>query len=152
MGGDEVGGMFCPNDDCPDFVKTGLRSEYREDITVCPYCGAAMVAERPDDPELELDGIISKPPVAPDEEMEPVVESVDLTEIAVIKSILDGAGIPYLALGEERFSAFRGAFLAGSIFSHRSRGVIFTVPARMADEAHRLLEELVDDTDDTDQV
>jgi hypothetical protein len=139
--------MYCPNDECPDFVKTGLRSEYREDILTCPYCGTTMVPQRPDDPEPEIEGIISKPPVAPDEEMEPVVESTDLTEIAVIKSILDGAGIPYLALGEERFSAFRGAFLAGSIFGSRARGVIFTVPARMAEEALRLLDEVVVEDD-----
>jgi hypothetical protein len=138
--------MYCPNDKCPDFLKTGLRSEYRDDILVCPYCGTTMVHERPEDPER--DGIISTPPVGPDEQMEPIIESTDLTEVAVIKSILDGAGIPYLALGEERFSAFRGAFLAGSIFGSRARGVIFTVPARMADQALQLLEEVVVDEDE----
>ena len=30
--------MFCPNDECPDFLNTGLRSEYRQDIFRCPYC------------------------------------------------------------------------------------------------------------------
>ncbi len=135
--------MYCPNDKCPDYVRTGLRSEYRDDIAVCPYCGAAMSPRRPDDPGRE--GGILKPPVGADEEMAPIVESTDPTEVAIIKSILDGAGIPYLALGEDRFGAFRGAFTGGSIFNPRSRGVVFTVPARMADEALRLLDELVVD-------
>ena len=50
--------MFCPNDECPDFVNTGLRSEYRDDVMVCPYCGSTMVAERPEEPfPDEDDGI-----------------------------------------------------------------------------------------------
>jgi hypothetical protein len=134
--------MFCPNDECPDFVDTGLRAEYREDVFECPFCGTRMVAQRPPD-HPTLDGESpGKPRVADDETMEPVMESADLTEIAVVKSVLDGAGIPYIAHGEERFGAFRGAFISGSIFNPRSRGVTFTVPSRMAEAARALLEEL----------
>mgnify|MGYP001817246042 FL=1 len=135
--------MFCPNDECPDFVNTGLRSEYRDDVMVCPYCGSTMVAERPEDPVPdEVDGIVGRPPVADDEAMEPVIEANDLTEVALIKSILEGAAIPFVTQGENQFSAFRGTFAGGSIFTPRSRGVVFTVPARMAEEARTLLEEL----------
>jgi hypothetical protein len=74
--------------------------------------------------------------------MEPVIEANDLTEVAIIKSILEGAGIPFVTQGENQFSAFRGSFAGGSIFNPRSRGVVFTVPARMAEEARMLLEEL----------
>ena len=143
--------MYCPNDHCPDYVKTGLRSEYRDDIQTCPYCGTTMVHHRPEDPEPEYEGIISKPPVGVDEEMMQIVESTDLTEIAVIKSILDGARIPSLALGEDRFSAFRGAFIGGSIFNPRSRGVVFTVPRRMADAALRLLRQQETEEPESDQ-
>ncbi len=139
--------MFCPNNECPDFVNSGLRSEYRDDVTACPYCGSAMVAERPEDPFPAGEGIMGKPPVANDEIMEPVIESADTTEIAVIKTVLDAAGIPYIAQGEDHFGAFRGAFVGGSIFNPRARGVIFTVPARMAEEARALLDEFDEDSD-----
>ena len=139
--------MFCPNDECPDFLETGLRSEYRQDITICPYCEIHLVALASSvEPSLE-DGHPPKPRVGDDEPMEPVIESMDLTEIAVIKSVLDGAGIPYIAQGEQRFGAFRGAFTSGSIFNPGSRGVIFTVPNRMAEEARTLLEEFEGDPD-----
>ena len=140
--------MFCPNDECPDFLETGLRSEYRQDITICPYCATHLVAVASSvEPPLE-DGHPPKPRVGDDETMEPVIESTDLTEIAVIKSVLDGAGIPYLAHGEQRFGAFRGAFISGSIFNPRSRGVVFTVPSRMAEEACALLEEFEEAKED----
>lgn len=134
--------MFCPNDECPDFVNTGLRSEYRDDVMVCPYCGTAMISQRPVDPASETEGRIDPTRVADDEVMEPVIEANDLTEVAIIKSILEGAAIPFITQGENQFSAFRGAFAGGSIFNPRSRGVVFTVPARMAEEARTLLEEL----------
>jgi len=141
--------MFCPNDECPDFVNTGLRSEYRDDVMVCPYCGASMVAHRPENPFPEVEGIIEKPPVGNDEAMEPVIEATDLSEVAIIKSILEGAAIPFVTQGENQFSAFRGAFVGGSIFNPRARGVVFTVPARMAEEARALLEEIDEDSEDT---
>lgn len=143
--------MFCPNDDCPDYLSTGLRAEYRDDVTVCPFCGAALVFERPAD--LGGDGDReppAKPRIADDEELEPVIEATDLTEVAVLKSMLDGAGIPYLTRGEDQFGAFRGAFAGGSIFNPRSRGVVFVVPSRMADAARALLEEL-DGLEDPDE-
>lgn len=138
--------MFCPNDECPDFRNTGLRSEYREDITTCPYCRTHLVAQPPADAPTMEDGHPLKPRIADDEVMEPVIEATDLTEVAVIKSVLDGAGIPYIANGEQRFGAFRGAFVGGSIFNPSARGVIFTVPSRMAEEARSLLEEFEEDS------
>ena len=39
--------MFCPNRECPDFISTGKPGEYREGITVCPYCQTELVAEDP---------------------------------------------------------------------------------------------------------
>jgi len=133
--------MFCPNDQCPDFVNTGLRSEYRLDVTVCPYCGSHLVETRPDNPPRENEEIPTKPRVADDEVMEPVIEAADPTEVAVIKSVLDAASIPYTTRGEDQFNAFRGTFAGGSIFNPGFRGVVFSVPSRMADEARILLEE-----------
>ncbi len=134
--------MFCPNDDCPDFVGTGLRAEYRDDVSVCPFCGAALVFERPADADGDGDAGSPAPWIGDDEELEPVIEANDLTEVAVLKSMFESAGIPYLTQGEDQFSAFRGAFAGGSIFNPRSHGVVFVVPSRMAEAARALLEEL----------
>jgi hypothetical protein len=74
--------------------------------------------------------------------MEPVVEATDLTEVAVIQSLLEAADIPFIAHGEDRFSAFRGSFVGGSVFNLGARGVVFTVPSRLAEDARALLQEI----------
>jgi len=140
--------MYCPNDECPDFLDTGLRSEYRDDINDCPYCGTHLVSEAPS-VATTADGHPEKPRVGDDEPMEPVIEATDLSEVTIIKSILDGATIPFVTQGEDQFTAFRGVFAGGSIFNPRARGVVFSVPSRMADEARTLLEEIADPAEDT---
>ncbi len=46
--------MYCPNRECPDFVEDGAPGEYVETVTVCPKCGAVLVAEFPPErPEAE---------------------------------------------------------------------------------------------------
>ena len=30
--------MYCPNDQCPDFIESGHRGEYREGLATCPKC------------------------------------------------------------------------------------------------------------------
>lgn len=40
--------MYCPNRECIDFEETGEPGEYREDIEVCPKCGARLVHDRPE--------------------------------------------------------------------------------------------------------
>ena len=142
--------MYCPNDECPDYVSTGLRPEYRDGITTCPLCHATLVPECPIGEPGADEARVVGPSVAATDEMEPVIEAMDLTEVAVIKSVLDAAGIPYIAHGEDRFSAFRGSFVGGSIFNSRARGVIFTVPSGMADDARALLEEFEEGDDRID--
>ena len=61
-----------------------------------------------------------------------------MAEVAVIKSLLDGAGIPYLTRGEDQYDAFRGAF-RGTVFNPNGRPVAFLVPANMVEEARILL-------------
>jgi len=73
-----------------------------------------------------------------DEPLEIVLETIDSTEVAVIKSLLDGAGIPYLTRGEDQYDAFRGAF-RGTVFNPNGRPVAFLVPASMVEEARILL-------------
>jgi hypothetical protein len=40
--------MFCANQQCPDFKRTGTPGEYVDGITSCPFCGAALVEQMPD--------------------------------------------------------------------------------------------------------
>jgi hypothetical protein len=136
--------MYCPNDDCPDLAASGLRAEYRDDIGVCPYCGTPLVSERPPDPAPAEGGDPPRqgPWIADDEELEPVIEATDPTEVPIIRGMLEAAGIPFLTRGEDPLIAFPGAFAGASIFNPGSRGVIFVVPSRMADEARALLDAL----------
>jgi hypothetical protein len=75
-----------------------------------------------------------------DDDLEVILETIVPAEVAIIKSLLEAAGIPYLARGEDQYDAFRGAF-RGTIFSSRGRPVAFLVPARLAEEARLLLKE-----------
>ena len=74
-----------------------------------------------------------------EESLEVVLERIDPTEVAIIKSLLEGSGIPYLTRAEDQYDAFRGAF-RGTIFSPLGRPVAFLVPASMAEEARLLLQ------------
>ncbi len=67
-----------------------------------------------------------------------VLETVDPAEVAVIKTLLEAEGIPYLTRGEDRYDAFRGAF-RGTVFSPRGRPVTFLVPAAIYEEARLVL-------------
>ena len=69
-----------------------------------------------------------------------VFETVSLAQVAVIKSLLDAAAIPYIARGEDQYDAFRGAF-RGTVFGRRGRPVTFLVPADLLEEARLLLNE-----------
>ena len=75
-----------------------------------------------------------------EEPLEIVLETIDPTEVAIVKSLLEGAGIPYLTHGEDQYDAFRGLF-RGTVFSPRGRPVAFLVPASMAEEARLLLQQ-----------
>lgn len=82
-----------------------------------------------------------------EEPLEVVIETVDPTEVAIIKSLLEGAEIPFITRGEDQYDAFRGAF-RGTVISSRGRPVAFLVPASIAEEAKLLLlqrEELPDE-------
>src|SRR6266567_3919068 len=76
-----------------------------------------------------------------------VLETIDTTEVAIVKSLLEGAGIPYLTRVEDQYDAFRGAF-RGTVFNPHGRPVVFLVPATMAEEARLLLQpgELTDES------
>ena len=140
--------MFCPNSKCPDFVDTGKHGEYVAGITSCPYCGEVLVDTLPTatEPPVEEPVIGQGAPelYQPDEDLEPVFETSDPTEVPVVRSFLDAHGIPHVLVGEERFDAFRGA-LSPFRFNPRAGVVAFLVPLQYAEAARDLLVELEKD-------
>lgn len=70
--------MFCPR----------CRAEYRPGFTECADCQVDLVHELPPTPE------------EPELELVTVLEARDPGLLAVVRSLLDGAGIPFLVKGE----------------------------------------------------
>ena len=70
--------MFCPN----------CHSEYRVGFTRCNDCNVELVAEPAPEEEAETVDLVE------------VLSIADAGQIPLIKSILEGEGIPYLAQGE----------------------------------------------------
>jgi hypothetical protein len=76
------------------------------------------------------------------EEHVTLIETSRSEEIAVVKSLLEGAGIPYLTEGEVLNELFPTDTMV-TLFT-RHAAVIFKVPASRAEEAHGLLEGKID--------
>ncbi len=113
--------MYCP--DC--------RAEYREGIATCPDCEVQLVAEMP--------------PENPDADLVPVFETADVSLVPIVKSLLDSAGIPYVAQGEEALSVLPvGRWGAGISQSGRGLAATFRVEEGRAEEAAELLRPLAD--------
>lgn len=72
------------------------------------------------------------------DELEPIFETMVSEEALVVRSVLEAAGVPFVARGEDAFDAFRGAF-RGTVFSRRGRRIVFLVPADWAETARELL-------------
>jgi hypothetical protein len=150
--------MFCPNRDCPDFKATGRHGEYRQGITICPYCQTALVDQDPADLQQPTPGGSASPAddmdwdesrascPASSDDLEPVYETSDPSEVAVVRSFLDAQGIPHIVVGEEQFDAFRGS-LSPLRFNPRAGSVTFMVAAAFAAAARELLADF-DETDD----
>jgi Putative prokaryotic signal transducing protein len=73
-----------------------------------------------------------------DSELELVLETLDPAEAAIVRSLLEAAGIPFMVRGEDRFDVFRGAF-RGTVFSRKGRPISFLVDRSRLDEACDLL-------------
>lgn len=101
--------MFCPE----------CRSEYVAGVDVCGECGKTLVAELPETPPPEF--------VA----YEPILSTLNPAEIAVIKSILEDAGIDFRFLTET----------AGPPLALPAR---LLVPKDRAREATELLEQFIE--------
>ncbi len=85
----------CPNPEFPGLEKFGIISELNHTSSVCADCGEALKdgpapdtlpREEKPDPEMELVGVIAV-----------TAES----DIVMVESLLQDAGIPYMARGEQ---------------------------------------------------
>ncbi len=108
--------MFCPE----------CNAEYREGFDTCSDCGVSLVAELPPIPDDE------RP--RPNLEFATVLETADPGLLSVAKSVLDGAGIEFVSIGENA-----GAIFAGNPFLGRVR---LQVDADRVEEVTALLSEL----------
>lgn len=117
--------MFCPN----------CREEYRTGFDVCSDCGVQLVAERPD-PEPEKD--------QHDIELSTVLETSDAGLIAVAKSLLEDAEIPFTVRGEYVQDLF-GVGRLGNV-NVLVGPVELKVYAQDKDEALAVLKALINDS------
>jgi len=108
--------MFCPN----------CRSEFREGVTRCPDCDVPLVDSLP----------VEMHDQAPWVE---VMETADPALLPVLRSALEGAGIPCTFEGEESV----GIFPLGLNETHFAQSGIaarLLVPANRLEEARQLLD------------
>ena len=145
--------MYCHNTKCPDFIATGMHGEYRHGITECPYCGEPLAESLPVRPvDIDPGQTDSKPastwgaydpPEAGQvqDDLEPVFETSDPSEVPVVRSFLDANGIPHVLVGGETFDAFRGS-LSPFRFNPKAGVIGFLVPAAYAEIARELLTEI----------
>ena len=117
--------MFCPQ--CGE--------EYRSGFDLCADCGVPLVTEKP------------KPKLKEDHhniELSTVLETSNVGLIAVAKSLLEAAKIPFIVQGEEIQDLF-GAGRLGNI-NILTGSVKLQVDAQDKDEAVAILEDLMDDS------
>jgi hypothetical protein len=125
--------MFCPNNDCPDFIATGKHGEYVAGVTSCPVCGEYLV-----DALAPVSDIPREKTHYTD--VEPVFETGDPTEVVVIQGLLESEDIPYVTTGAEKFDTFRGA-LSPMRYNPSAGITIFLVPTPLSGMVRQLLEE-----------
>ena len=102
--------MYCPE----------CKAEYRPGFTECADCRISLVSELP--PSEPEPGFV---------DLEEVLSTNNVGEIAFIKSLLEAEDIPYVAQGE-RFNAIRAPI-----------PVRFLIPKEHAERAREVLEDFL---------
>lgn len=108
--------MYCPE----------CGSEYVTGVTECADCGVALQAAPPPTPDPPEDVVLV-----------PAYETGDAIRVALVKSLLEEAEIPYLARNEQLQDLFGFGRLVP--VNPVSGPVIFMVPEAHAEEARALL-------------
>jgi len=124
--------MFCPNPECPHRQETGHAAEFRDDVERCSDCGTPLVAADPAAvAEAEAESI----------EMAVLTTLTEPAEAAIVRALLDEAGIRYETEGEGVQDYFAlGRF--GTGFSPITGPPVLLVEAARLDEARELLASL----------
>jgi hypothetical protein len=107
------------------------REPIHESNEVCPHCGQAQAASPP-------------PPPEPNLELLPIFRTGDAGVVAVVKSLLEGEGIEYMARGDGLQDLFGWGRLGGG-FSYVVGPVEFVVRSDDAPRARALLRDLSGD-------
>ncbi len=110
--------MFCPK----------CKAEYRPGYTVCADCGVPLVDRLPPEPEHEEP--VDTTSLPPNTELVHILDTFSPGDMALIKSILDGVGIPYLVEGEH------------SQYVYHAVPFRLMIPSQQADEAREVLKQL----------
>ena len=113
--------MFCPQ----------CRAEYRAGVERCPDCDVALVERLPDEAEAE----------EPDAKLVKVYATGEAAMIPVVQSLLEAAGIEYMAKGEEAQDLFGWGRL-GTSYSYVVGPVEFLVKEEDAETARALIEDM----------
>lgn len=116
---------------CPE-----CRGEFRDEIISCPDCEVTLVAEWALERSAEEPN--HDPPVT-------VLETGDLAALALAKSVLEEAEIPYAVWNERAIEVFPGSD-SGSVLRDRHGGAQLQVPTVHEKRAREILEILKDDT------
>jgi len=122
--------MFCPQ----------CGAEYRPGFDTCADCGVPLVHERPEASEPEPGSVA----------MVTVLESSDTSEILMVRSLLEGAGIHCLARGERLQNLF-GLGQWGTGFNLITGPVQLQVESAREREARELLAELASAEPESDR-
>ena len=85
----------CPNPDCPGLETSRLVSEYQDGVEFCAECGAYLAPGAA--PEADS---LGRPAPEPDLKLVSVFRSGKETSLVIAQSLLEDAGIPFLAQGE----------------------------------------------------
>lgn len=114
--------MYCPE----------CRSEFRDEIAVCPDCEESLVAELPEEPEFSEDDLVT------------VMETADVAILPVVKSLLRAAGIPFIVQGDEAMGVLPVGRIGLGGLTTRGHGLSagILVPRDREEEAKALLTEL----------
>lgn len=115
--------MFCPK----------CKYEYVPGIKVCSTCGAELVEELSEENSNKVTELVYTKLVT-------VYVTNDLGKLAVAKSLLESAGIPYFAKGEQITNLF-GCGNIGS-FNAITRSIEIQVPQDEVENCKEVLEEL----------
>lgn len=120
--------MYCPK----------CRAEYREDVTSCPDCDVALVAELPAISELG------------DEDLVAVLDTGDVALLPVVKSVLSAADIPFVVQGDESMGVLPVGKIGVAAISSGGHGLaaMILVPRDREEEARELLTGLTETEED----